>query len=156
MNWDAIGAIGESIGAIAVFVTLIYLAMQIRQNTRSVQASAVDSAISQVNQIRERLISDREVTNLYRRGNEDPASLDDEDIIRYRLLIHNILLAESNVFHQAEFTGLSESTWKTQIPIVERVVSNVGGRWFWENHRNEFEESFRKLIDDILTNDSDS
>ena len=32
MNWDAIGAIGEVIGAVAVFVTLIYLAYQLRQN----------------------------------------------------------------------------------------------------------------------------
>ena len=31
MNWDAIGAIGEIIGAIAVVSTLFYLAVQIRQ-----------------------------------------------------------------------------------------------------------------------------
>ena len=30
MNWDAIGAIGELVGALAVFLTLIYLATQIR------------------------------------------------------------------------------------------------------------------------------
>ena len=36
MNWDAIGAIGEIIGASAVVVSLVYLATQIRvQNTES-------------------------------------------------------------------------------------------------------------------------
>ena len=30
MNWDAIGAIGEILGAIAVVATLFYLAVQIR------------------------------------------------------------------------------------------------------------------------------
>ncbi|MEJ2239539.1 MAG: hypothetical protein P8X82_14680 [Gemmatimonadales bacterium] len=39
MNWEAVGAIGEIIGAIAVVVTLIYLAVQVHQNTKSVQAS---------------------------------------------------------------------------------------------------------------------
>jgi len=34
MNWDAISAIGEIVGAAAVVVTLIYLAAQIRQNTK--------------------------------------------------------------------------------------------------------------------------
>lgn len=33
MNWEAIGAVGEALGSIAVLVTLIYLAIQIRQNT---------------------------------------------------------------------------------------------------------------------------
>jgi hypothetical protein len=33
MNWDAIGAVGEILGAIAVFVSLLYLAIQIRSTT---------------------------------------------------------------------------------------------------------------------------
>jgi hypothetical protein len=40
MNWDAIGAIGELVGGIAVIGTLIYLASQIRQNTK-INASAI-------------------------------------------------------------------------------------------------------------------
>jgi hypothetical protein len=39
MNWDAIGAIGETIGALAVIVTLAYLAIQVRVS-RSVAADA--------------------------------------------------------------------------------------------------------------------
>ena len=35
MNWDAIGAIGEVTGAITVVITLVYLSIQIRQITRS-------------------------------------------------------------------------------------------------------------------------
>ena len=35
MNWQAIGAAGEVLGAIAVLLTLIYLTLQIRQNTKA-------------------------------------------------------------------------------------------------------------------------
>ena len=31
MNWDAIGAVGEIVGALAVVISVIYLAVQIRQ-----------------------------------------------------------------------------------------------------------------------------
>jgi hypothetical protein len=41
MNWDAIGAVGESVGALAVLVTLIYLAIQVRHAIRSQQADAI-------------------------------------------------------------------------------------------------------------------
>jgi hypothetical protein len=34
MNWDAIGAVGEIVGALTVLITLIYLATQIRQSNR--------------------------------------------------------------------------------------------------------------------------
>ena len=35
MNWDALGAIAELLGAIAVFLTLAYLAVQIRQSSKA-------------------------------------------------------------------------------------------------------------------------
>jgi len=47
MNWEALGAIGEIVGAVAVVVTLVYLAVQIRQNTRSAKVCSnqlIDSA----------------------------------------------------------------------------------------------------------------
>ena len=149
MNWEAIGAVGETVGALAVLVTLVYLAMQIRQNTKSVQAAAVDSANSQVSKIREVIFADADVANMYRRGNEDPASLSQDDTIRYRLLIHNIMLALSNSITQASVSGLSESMSKVELPILGRVVGTAGGRWFWETYRHEFEESFQGTIDDL-------
>jgi hypothetical protein len=36
MNWEAVGAVAEMIGGIAVLVTLIYLALQLRQKQFSV------------------------------------------------------------------------------------------------------------------------
>jgi len=35
MNWDAIGGIAELLGAIAVFATLVYLTVQVRQSARA-------------------------------------------------------------------------------------------------------------------------
>jgi hypothetical protein len=40
MNWEAIGAIGEILGALAVVVSILYLSIQIRSNTRATKASA--------------------------------------------------------------------------------------------------------------------
>ena len=39
MNWEAIGAIAETLGAIGVIATLVYLALQIRQNTNALEQS---------------------------------------------------------------------------------------------------------------------
>ena len=51
MNWEAIGAIGEVVGATAVFISLLYLALQIRNSRRSDQivAAAGASIASHVN-----------------------------------------------------------------------------------------------------------
>jgi len=41
MNWNAIGAIAESIGALGVMISLVYLAMQIRQSGSTVEQNTV-------------------------------------------------------------------------------------------------------------------
>jgi hypothetical protein len=39
MNWETVGAVSELVGAIAVVVSLLYLAKQIRQGTESTNAA---------------------------------------------------------------------------------------------------------------------
>jgi len=40
VNWDAIGAIGEIVGAAAVVVTLLYLGIQTRKNAQALDATS--------------------------------------------------------------------------------------------------------------------
>ena len=44
MNWDAIGAIGEIVGAAAVVASLVYLAIQTKANAKSLKANAIWNA----------------------------------------------------------------------------------------------------------------
>ena len=41
MNWDAIGALGEVVGALVVIISVTYLAIQVRQNTVASRAEAL-------------------------------------------------------------------------------------------------------------------
>ena len=45
MTLSDLGSIGELIGGVAVVVSLIYVALQIRQNTRAIRASSHQSAL---------------------------------------------------------------------------------------------------------------
>jgi hypothetical protein len=145
-----LGAIGEFVGAIAVVFTLLYLALQIRQNTKAVQASAVDVSISRANDVRESLYENAEVSRIYMQGLTHPEELDEESQLRFRLLMHNVLLAGSNVYSQTSYAGLSLSTWEAQLMLLKRVITSPGGRWFWKEYRLEFEQTFREQIDRIL------
>ena len=48
MNWDAVGAVGEVAGAVAVVLTLFYLSRQIRHSTDVSKVSSYHEAISQM------------------------------------------------------------------------------------------------------------
>lgn len=68
MNWEAVGAVAESTGAVAVIVTLIYLSLQMRQNSRLLKASLATSTRESTNQITGLLASDREALRVFTPG----------------------------------------------------------------------------------------
>ena len=157
MSWQDLGGIGEFVSAIAVVFSLVYVAHQIRQNTRqidqnreAVRAAAIESSISQAITVRQDIIKSEDVARIFHAGSADPKALTDQELDRYRLLMTNILWAIWNIFSQSRFADLSSETWDAQIPLIERLLSSEGGRWFWANYSHEFVVSFKKEIDRIL------
>lgn len=150
MNWDATGAIADIIGAAAVVITLAYLAVQIRQNTKAVRASALDASITSFNGDRRSIYESSELTQIYIRGMENHENLSEDEILRFRLLMHNNIWCVWNIYSQTEFAGLSRGTWEAQKSLIVRTLSAPGGAWFWRTYKHEFEGSFEKEIDRVL------
>ena len=64
MTLIELGALGEFIGAIGVVVTLVYLALQIRHNTRAVRSSMHQDMIESTLRIAESLSDNSEVVRI--------------------------------------------------------------------------------------------
>ena len=63
MSWDAIGAVAELLGAFGVIASLVYLANQMRQNTRAMRASAYQEVLNQRDSAMLPLMQDAELLN---------------------------------------------------------------------------------------------
>ncbi len=80
MNWEAIGAIGETVGALAVVVTLIYLSIQLKRNTSATRAGTAQALTDSINSANLLLAGDERLARLYRVGKfEDWEALDDDE-----------------------------------------------------------------------------
>lgn len=148
MNWEAIGAVGEVLGATGVIVTLGYLAMQIRQNTRALRAASVDSMTSIANDIRTHLFNDPEITAIYMRGLRGVESLSELETERFRLLMTNALWALWNAYAQAQLGD--RYSWEAQKPLLRRFLSQPGGEWYWNTYKAEFSAEFQAEVDLVL------
>jgi hypothetical protein len=110
INWDAVGAIGEILGALAVLVTLLYLARQLRENTASNKAATAWSMINSFNAAHGEIFSSRETAELAARMlSGEPLDRPDRARVNSMVLRHlNALVAA----HQAYEDGqLSEIIW---------------------------------------------
>ena len=158
MNWEAIGAIGEVVGAIGVVVTLGYLAYQIRQNTiqlehstRTAKAAAVNASNVALRENRQSIFESAEMSDIFLRGNAEPTDLSEAHLLRYRLVMQNVTEAMLDIYAQTAVTDFSPETWESQgVTLVRRVLGTPGGRWFWATYADNYPAVFRAEVDGIL------
>lgn len=87
MTLQDIAAMGEIAGAIATICTLLYLAIQIRDNTRAMRAEARRSDIMSEDSGYSSIVDSRDVAELFQNGPVDPSTLDRSDRIRFGSLL---------------------------------------------------------------------
>lgn len=153
VNWEAIGAIGEVLGAIGVVVTLAYLATQLRQNTRALRATSIDSATKIGNETRFALLADPDMTGIYMRGLSDVESLDPLERERFRLVMTNATWSLWNAWEQSQHGG--NQAWQAQKHILRRLLTQPGGEWFWGAYGGEFDPDFQREVERVVAGETD-
>jgi len=145
------GALGEIVGAVGVVVTLAYLALQIRRNTQTIRTAAVNATNIALREPRQSIFGTEEMTHIFLTGNKNPEELDEVSLLRYRLVMQNVVDAMLETYSQTSITNFSPETWATQgVTLVERILITTGGQWFWEAYADTYPPSFRAEVDRIL------
>jgi hypothetical protein len=141
LNWEAIGAVGEVVGAIAVVMTLIYLSVQTRQNTKAVQHASARGVQEDANEWRFRIVDNPEVAEIFRNGMRDPESLGANDKYRFRMFLDALVFHWQHAFASGE-----------DIPSanVTRVLSQTGGVWYWARAKDVLTPEFVAYVDRLL------
>ena len=127
MNWDAVGAIAELLGAFAVFFTLIYLAVQVR-HSRSLLEENRKIALSQVYQARadSRIGILKQTLELELYDDEFYGELEDVKATKSRratAMSRDIVLCD-NVLYQHTLGLIEESDYR-RIATVVRIYSDL-------------------------------
>ena len=148
MNWEAIGALGEAIGAVGVIASLLYLAMQVRASTR---ASAVESKLASTRFYTDflgSLIQSPELNELYLRGRKDLGSLTPPEYIRFSNLSFQSFSFFSAGYFQFSRGTLREPDWYENRAVIQFWLRGAGCRDWWEKDgRHMFGEEFVAFIE---------
>ena len=124
MDWDAIGAIGEILGALAVVATVGYLAVQIRQNTRSTTTSIYESAMNGYVELN-RTMLEADINAICFKAIADPESLSELELFQYHTF-HRMWLAHVyKLFRLYERGVLPKEEWETTLRDVDSWISQA-------------------------------
>ena len=151
------GAIGDLVGGVAVIVTLIYLALQVRQNTRqfsrtveATQLAAFERNVESGNRLRELLLLHPDLIALLLKGYDSYKELDTSEKIRFGMLLRNIFSAMQGGYVRQLSVVHDPGGFEGMARVIDEILVNRGAREWLENNEPDWRPEFREFVDERL------
>ena len=153
MNWDALGAVGEIVGAVGVVATLAYLAVQIRTNNTWQKRQGFRDALKM---LAEAIAPIGENSAFYNRGCDRYDELDEDERLQFHVLITNKYAAFELFFDFHKSQDIKDEAIDGAKRWMRSDFARPGVRAWWDDvGRQTFSVDFHaevdKAVEEVVT-----
>ncbi len=152
MNWEAIGAVGEILGALAVVISLAYVAIQIRQNTEVTRVASAQNLLTNDINTHFLIASDNGLADILQKGVYEPDSLAPVEQFRFNSTYLGLYLQCDFAYRQFLRGRMEREEWERKEHEIVVFASMPGGAAWWEKDKSRFSPQFVEYLDNKLAN----
>jgi len=145
MTWEAIAASGEWAGAIAVVVTLVYLAKQIRQQNEIARYNAYEALFQGFNQNNQLIAGNVQVAEMIAKGLNKPDELTTIQSVQWNAMLRTYFNHMQRAYKAYRLGFLSEEDWQELAKNFAADMATPGGTRFKEGNKHVFADFWREI-----------
>jgi len=146
VNWDALGAVAELLGAVATVATLAYLAVQIRANTRAIRSSAVQAANSNIGNVASLLGQSAGNAEVVHRGLASFEALSEAEQTHFTIMLAHVFANLDAMYWDRRNDVLPREIWERELRVLRYYLSTDGGRSVWRRQRHSVSTPFFEFV----------
>ncbi len=157
MNIMELGALGEFIGAFGVIASIVYVGLQVRQNTRAVRSETRFALANSMSQAHYE-IATNDMGRIINSSVTDPLAMSDEDKVRWIYWYEGFFHMLEGYYHEYQEGQLSKEFMERYDGWIAGMMSLDHYRAWWESERiqNRFTDSFLNYVDGLIANPPES
>jgi hypothetical protein len=156
MNIESMANYADIVGGVAVIVSLIYVGIQIRLNTKSNQTQANQNAHDSLAILSLEVGKDPDLTSFWRKGAVAFDELTEEEQFRFMMLMVTLFRRFENIFYQYQKGFLEEDLWGGYRQAMLAHFYTSGGQAFWNVRAGQFSRVFQNYLDSTSPDDANS
>lgn len=147
VDWDAVHAISSIFEAIAVTLTVVYLAIEIRRSTRATHSQTYQSATQALAEMAAIVGESKEKSRIFSVGMADPKKLDSDESLQFAYLGISLFRRYENVFFQYQSGMIDDDFWFGHRDNLLWFFHRPGTQEWWKERRLGFSKGFREFLD---------
>jgi len=150
MTLSDLANIAEIVGSIAVVISLGYLAIQVRQNTKSVRNSTLQSNTALWSSLLTNL-AEPGIVEAYAAGISGTPDTRPLQYTQFFLICRGLFVAFENQYYQFREGALDQETYEGyERAISQQLLAFPGFRLWWRQSRNVFSPKFVAHVDEMI------
>ena len=151
MNWEAIGAVAESISAVIVLVTVIYLAVQVRQLRTQTQFNSHQHYSETSNTMSMGILNTPEAADLIVKALDSYEDLSRSEHLRYYHYLQIQASQLESIFIGQRLIEPGEPVEDYVSGMLQPLVDLPGFSDYWRRSRISYSRDFRDFVDSHIT-----
>jgi len=150
MTLSDLANIAEIVGSIAVVISLVYLAMQIRQNTKTVRNATLQSNTALWSSLLT-AVAEPGLVEAYAAGLSGTPNIQSVHYTQFFLLCRGIFVAFENQYYQFREGALDQETYEGyERAISQQLLAFPGFRLWWRQSSSVFSPTFVAHVDEMI------
>jgi len=154
MNWEMLAAFGQLAAVFVGIPSLIYLATQIREQTKERRQSVVNTLTVQWGDLTCALHESAEFSAIYLRGVQAFDDLDPVSKVRFSAFFNRFLKNFQAMYFAHQDGILSDQLWGEIERTMTDLISYRGVQEWWETRRHWHTQEFARVVDAIIAKGS--
>ncbi|MFL6537617.1 MAG: hypothetical protein ACJ8JD_05490 [Chthoniobacterales bacterium] len=155
MNWEMLSAIGQVVAAIGVIPSLIYLAVQIREQNKERRRAGINILTAQWSDLVKTGQESREFAVFFLRGVRSFDGLDAPDKLRFSAFFTRYTRNCEGMFIYYRDGALEKALWDEVERTMIDYFAYTGVREWWGTRKHWLTDEFRVVVETIIAKDSE-
>jgi hypothetical protein len=149
VNWEAVGAVGEILGAMAVFASLIYLAIQIRAQIKQQRKQTIDNLTENWLSALETQTYP-EVAAVFTKGLTGFDDLSLAERAQFSSISGRIFRITEAFYLSYKAGDLDDELWKGQNAMLDDIMTHSGIVKAWSYRKHWYTDAFQELVEQSI------
>ena len=152
MSFEQISYLAQIVASVAVVASLIFVALQIKQNTAALQRNEHNSTMEQWTVIRMAIAKHRDIAELMTAGLHGESPLDAADQLRLEQMLQETTWASFHIWERTQRGIFPKGTFELSCGAhLCGLLTTQGGRTWWRSAKQTgFPPSFVLDVDALL------
>ena len=150
MNWTAIGATGELLGAIGVIASLLYLAGQMRSAAADARRAAAQAVFTKMNTVYESVSANPQLADVFMRGTADLSALAPAESLQFSSIFLSFVRSYEEILHYKRAGAVEDWVWESVELVVLPNLATPGGLEWWAKRKGWFTSALQAHVASVL------